>query len=243
MTLGLIIILVIVILFVYYHLSYRYGHRNTKKVAPCNTCETYNVHREHNDSSAAAGILEEVTKRNKMLIEHLRQKYHKADSSDNMDPTKNNRIDIVPGSELFNLHADDLRKVASKEYLQERIEQLLNNYNSDKIYEISPLNSENVTSYTEEKKTLILCLRKKEKNGSGHNELHDINTIMFVVIHELAHMMNDMWGHKQDFWMLFKFMLMNAVEAKIYTPIDYSRSPIVYCGLMLTYNPLFDPNV
>jgi hypothetical protein len=188
----------------------------------------------------------ELTRRNKILIEHLKQKYLNPKVADGIDPNKNNRIDIVGGSELFNLDEhkiNSLKSAFEMEYIQDRIEQLVNNYDPNDIYEISPYNRENSTSFTEDKKILILCLRKKEKDKEGKNELHDINTIMFVVIHELSHMMNDVWGHKQDFWMLFKFMLLNSVEAGIYRPVDYSKAPILYCGLLLTYSPLFDPNV
>jgi len=68
---------------------------------------------------------------------------------------------------------------------------------------------------------------------------------MFVVVHELAHMMNDLWGHSEqsNFWYLFKFLLLNAVEIDIYKPVNYAVKPIVYCGLKLTYNPLFDNNL
>jgi hypothetical protein len=121
--------------------------------------------------------------------------------------------------------------------------QLISNYNSDEIYEISPLNKQGLTSYTENKKVLILCLRRKAADLAGHHPLHDINTMMFVVLHELTHMMNSTWDHHYDFWQLFKFVLENAVEAGVYTPVDYSRAPIVYCGLRLSYNPLYDPRL
>ena len=84
-------------------------------------------------------------------------------------------------------------------------------------------------------------MRKKE----GKNKLHDINTMMFVVIHELAHIMNNRWGHTKssNFWELFKFMLINGIEIGIYEPINYAIDPIVYCGLEITYNPIYDTNI
>lgn len=222
-------------LFLFYHFYYKHSYWNNILVAPCYKCEKYNVHQEHEDQKEAAGIMREIIRRNKILINHLKEKY----TYQNFNPElgdKNGRIDIINHSELYNT----LNQVNKSEYLQNRIEQLVKFYNSDHIYEISPLNSAGVTSYTQDKKTLIFCLRKKEKNHKGNHELHDINTIMFVDIHELTHMMNNTWGHQVDFWILFKFMLENAVECGIYKPVDYSKFPINYCGLLLSYNPLMD---
>lgn len=227
----------ILLLVIFYHCYYKYSHLNTHRIVSCpsNRCEAYNVHRHHADQREAARIMGEVTSRNAKLIEHLREKYIPG-FNPSMESIKNNHIDVIGSTGIYDGKLDN-------EYLQERVTQLLSKYNSRDIYEISPLNSSGVTSYTQDKETLILCLRKKEKNQSGANELHDINTIMFVVVHELSHMMNDRWGHDVDFWILFKFMLENAVECGVYSPVDYSSHPILYCGLLLTYNPIFDPNL
>jgi len=81
----------------------------------------------------------------------------------------------------------------------------------------------------------VLCLRRKD-NG----ELHDENTIMYVILHELAHMVNTEWGHEKDFWDKFQFLLNEAVSIGIYTPIDYSKKPVKYCGLDIKYSPLYN---
>jgi hypothetical protein len=237
----------LVLLLYYYQHYYKYGYSNTSPVSPCSTCETYNVHREHDDQAQAAKLLKEVTVRNAKLLEHLEQKYSGTELMNGLEPTKNNRIDVIPGSNIYySIDPNDvdvastMRHVSEKENIQERIAQLLRNYNPRDIFEISPMNSEGVTSYSEDKKKLILCLRKKETDMQGRHELHDINTVMFVVLHELSHMMNAEWDHPLGFWLLFKFMLLNAVEIGIYQPVDYSVHPILYCGLLLTYNPIFD---
>jgi hypothetical protein len=209
-------------------------------------CESYFVHRQHHNPRDAAKVLEQVTNRSKRFIDHLKSKYIGPQfAGAGIDPDKANRIDVIGGSELYN--SDDIvstmHAILTPEYVQERVTQLMNNYDSDKVYEISPLNKEGNTSYTEDKARLVLCLREKEKNLNGEHELHDINTIMFVVLHELSHMMNKEWGHPEGFWVLFKFMLLNAVEADVYQPVNYSLYPIRYCGLLLTYNPIFDPRL
>jgi len=201
------------------------------------------VHREHNNPKEAARLMEEITQRSKTLMNHLDDKYVDTPASSGIDPYKSNRIDVIAGSEMYDkddMIVSSLHSILTPEYIQERVNQLIKNYDTDKIYEISPLNKEGNTSYTEDKARLVLCLRKKEKSNSGNHELHDINTVMFVVLHELSHMMNNEWGHPEGFWVLFKFVLLNAIEAGIYTPVNYTLYPIKYCGLLLTYNPVFD---
>jgi hypothetical protein len=240
---GIVIAILLVLCFYYYWQDRKYSYKNTIPLVV--GAEAYNVHQEHLDQMNAARILAEITSRNARLIEYLEKKYA-PNLGSGSDPTKNNRIDIIGGSGLYygiNPYETDvastMQDLLSKEVIQERINQLVTHYNSNQIFEISPLNKEGVTSYTEDKKRLILCLRKKQANKRGEYELHDINTIMFVVLHELSHMMNNTWGHPAEFWELFKFMLENAVEINIYTPVDYSKYPINYCGLEITFNPLF----
>lgn len=216
----------------------KHSEWNTKKVK-CSACkEGYNVHKEHHDPVEAAKLIAEINKRNLKLIEHLQQKYiHNPNPG--FDPDKTGAIDVIPIAKMFS----EEHIGSTSEFLQERVNQLIKNYESENISEISPLNSKGNTSYTENKKHLVLCLRKKQADNNGLYNLHDINTMMFVVIHELAHMMNNGFGHTdgpRGFWALFRFMLENAVEAGIYIPVDYSKHPIVYCGLLLSYNPLFE---
>ena len=68
----------------------------------------------------------------------------------------------------------------------------------------------------------------------------DVNTLTFVAIHELAHIMTVSEGHKQDFWRNFKFLLEQAKDAQLYRPEDYKRKPKDYCGMTITDNPYYD---
>ena len=244
---GIIIVVLLILIYYLYYDTLTFGPYNTKAVSLGS--EKYQVHRAHSDTQGAAQLLAEINSRNETLIAHLREKYMNSSPSVSMDPTKNNRIDIIPGtsmyseSDLSNDIVELLSNPVHKEYLQERIGQLTTNYSPSRIYEISPLNTGDATSYTEDKKILVLCLRHKKPNAAGEHELHDINTMMFVVLHELSHMMNNTWNHGLDFWVLFKFLLLNAVEAGIYSPVNYEIHPINYCGLWLRYNPLFDPKI
>ncbi len=93
----------------------------------------------------------------------------------------------------------------------------------------------NSSSYTINKGELMkLCLRDKKTR-----DFHDINTLMFVVIHELAHIMTVSTGHTDEFMTNFKFILSNAADIGIYIPINYEKNPITYCGVEVNHNPYF----
>jgi len=68
--------------------------------------------------------------------------------------------------------------------------------------------------------------------------LVDVNTVMFVTLHEMAHLMTVSSGHTQEFWTNFRRLLQDAMKAGVYTQINYSRSPVEYCGMMITDSPL-----
>ena len=97
--------------------------------------------------------------------------------------------------------------------------------------------SKGQTSYTINKGEMMhLCLRHKNDDKS----LHDHNLLMFVTIHELAHIMSKSIGHNQEFYKNFKFLLTEAVEAGIYSPVNFQNNPVNYCGVNVTNNPYFE---
>jgi len=117
----------------------------------------------------------------------------------------------------------------------ERVQRLVQKFNPTKISETLPTSE--YTAYSENKgEKLAFCLNK-EKNGT---QLININTLTFVAIHELAHIMTESEGHKQDFWQNFKFLLEHAKSANIYNPVDYKNNPEPYCGMKITDNPYYD---
>ena len=60
---------------------------------------------------------------------------------------------------------------------------------------------------------------------------------MFVVIHELAHIMTIEIGHTKLFWDNMKYLLEQGKECNIYTPIDYHKYPQIYCGMEINSTP------
>ena len=116
-----------------------------------------------------------------------------------------------------------------------RVKRLIEGFNPKKISETLPTSE--LTAYSENKgEKIAFCLNTK-KDG---NKLIDINTLTFVALHELSHIMTESIGHKQEFWQNFKFLLTNAKAANIYQPIDYKKQPQDYCGMTINDNPYYD---
>ena len=117
----------------------------------------------------------------------------------------------------------------------EEVQRLLQKFNPKKITETLPTSE--YTAYSENKgEKIAFCLEKNK----GQSKLIDLNTLTFVAIHELSHVMTKSEGHKQEFWQNFKFLLENAKDAGIYEPVDYKNEPQDYCGMKITDNPLYD---
>lgn len=80
------------------------------------------------------------------------------------------------------------------------------------------------SAYTEDKSVITLCLQDP---GSG--KYYDMNTLMYVSLHELAHVISkDAIQHKGSFPKNFANLLRDAARMGIYDP----RKPIAlqYCG-------------
>lgn len=119
---------------------------------------------------------------------------------------------------------------------KDNVKRLKEGYNPDRIAETLPTSE--YTAYSENKgEKLAFCLNKKKK---GEDQLIDEHTLMFVAIHELAHIATKSIGHKTEFWDNFKFLLENAYEAGIHVPKDYKMEPAEYCGMDIHDNPYYD---
>ena len=93
------------------------------------------------------------------------------------------------------------------------------------------------TSYSENKgQRIVVCLR--DKTNPPQYPLVPQNTVMFVMLHEMAHLMTETVGHTQEFWTNFKRILADAVQLGIYQPENYAQSPVKYCGMTITDSPI-----
>jgi len=116
-----------------------------------------------------------------------------------------------------------------------RTKRLVDGFNPKKISETLPTSE--LTAFSENKGEKIAFCLNTTKDG---DKLIDINTLTFVALHELSHIMTESIGHKQDFWQNFKFLLQNAKTAGIYHPVDYKNKPKSYCGMNINDNPYYD---
>ena len=127
----------------------------------------------------------------------------------------------------------------NNKYKKKLTTNLINRYNTKSLREHSPKGLRNLSYVFGKGKSIGYCLREKI---TGKNNLHKIDTILFVNLHELTHIAsteNDP-RHEKNFWKNFKIILNEAEEAGVYTPIDYSKNSVDYCGMMVTYNPYFN---
>ena len=69
----------------------------------------------------------------------------------------------------------------------------------------------------------------------GSNE--DPNTMRFVVLHELAHMMSESYGHTEEFSEHFLQLIRVATHLGLYDPVNYSKNPVIYCGTKISHTP------
>ncbi len=91
------------------------------------------------------------------------------------------------------------------------------------------------TSYSVNKgEKIVFCLRSRDEK----QKLVELNTLMFVALHEITHIMTKSIGHTEEFWRNFKFILQESVELGIYTRDEYSKNPKKYCGIEITHSPL-----
>ena len=114
-----------------------------------------------------------------------------------------------------------------------RVERMVINFKPDKIMESTP--DSKYTSYSVNKgEKVVLCLRSR----NSKEELVEENVLMFVALHEMAHICTKSIGHTDEFWTNFKWLLQKSIEIKIYTKQDFRKNPQEYCGTTITDSPL-----
>tara|TARA_Y100000389_G_scaffold10513_1_gene9766 strand:- start:717 stop:1295 length:579 start_codon:yes stop_codon:yes gene_type:complete len=148
-----------------------------------------------------------------------------------------NKIQLV--ADLLAETTTDLKKLVAhmgeKYPTRENVKRLVKNFNPQKVSETLPTSE--FTAYSENKGEKLAFCTTTEKTG---NRLIDKNTLMFVALHELSHVMTVSIGHKKEFWENFKFLIGEAKEIKIYQPVDYKKKPQMYCGMTIKDSPYFD---
>ncbi len=148
------------------------------------------------------------------------------------DKDKQQKANLL-GQLVENLYAIKNHLVKNKnkfpEY-SEYIDLLSKNFNEGvtSVYETDP--ESNLTSYSVNKgEELSFCLRSK-KTG----EIHDINLLTYVGIHEISHIACPEIGHGDLFKKIFRMFAQEAINIGVYKKVDYSEVPVEYCGMVLS---------
>ena len=190
--------------------------------------------RNLSDKQMAADLLAKI--RNKLVIMVTFLKNNKVDflannylpgynvgqnnKQNNENKEQNNENNRTPSQEEVNKLQDDLTR------LQQR-------FNPDNLSESTP--DKKYTSYSVNKgEKIVFCLRSKDERETLVKE----NIMMFVALHELAHVMTKSVGHTEEFWDNFRFLLKVAINQGLYQNINYNDTPKDYCGTTITDTPL-----
>ena len=81
------------------------------------------------------------------------------------------------------------------------------------------------TSYVQRKQNLYLCIRSKKDK-----KIHNINLLMNILLHELAHISNPTYGHDEEFTKIFYFYIYIAKKINLYKDIEQNTE---YCGIFI----------
>lgn len=215
---NLIIIVLILIIF-YDELSSKcFEFFNTTIVKSNIDNNQYRVLSTYEDAQKASDVMAEINIFATDLIKKLKEKYVDLKDLENLENIEN-RLEYEKGKELT------IR--------------LLRNFKSENLQENEP-ESPNKTSYTKDKSIIALCLREKD---SGKNDLHKIEVLKFVFLHELAHMATTELSHSKTFWTNFKFLLEFSELNNLYKTPNFEKDPKRYCSTNITYNPVNDKNL
>jgi hypothetical protein len=118
------------------------------------------------------------------------------------------------------------------ERLQFALKDILSNKNF--VFEgyLKPLNNKNYIndiviregkeSYTENKKYIYLCMRNRK------GELYKFNTLIYVLLHEISHVINNELHHTKKFFLIFSQLLSHAEQLGYYNraiPFEFN-----YCS-------------
>lgn len=105
-------------------------------------------------------------------------------------------------------------------------------------YDVDDLVEDDDEAFTIGKgKKIHICMRNKEVG------FIDINTIMFVVLHELSHIVTKPQRnpHTANFWVNNIWIMTEAESIGIFRSINYRLNPVKYCnGITLNKTPMYD---
>lgn len=70
-----------------------------------------------------------------------------------------------------------------------------------------------------------------------NGKFNKMNDCIFVILHELAHVMSDSYGHGEEFKQNFNFIIKLAVKLGLWKDAEYEKNNVNYCGVKVTTSP------
>lgn len=165
-------------------------------------------------------------------MEYIKSEVDKTDYLVRTLPDKKKAADLLAKTKKKLL---ELSYYLEKTYPKDKRVKRLSNFYNTVIVESQPKSK--FTSFSINKgEKIVFCIRSRNSD----EKLVNLNLLMFVAIHELAHVITSSIGHTEEFWDNFKWLLVQAVKIKIYKPHDFQKKPEEYCGTTITDSPLQD---
>lgn len=172
------------------------------------------------------------------IHEDLQDPIKAAETMDKLNTVAKTLISKMYSKYIDNPNGMDLIKDEHKKIVRNAIKDMKKNFVTSNMEENIPERSGGDTSYVVDKGDVFAMCLRDPKNG---NQLDPkFNDLTFVLIHEISHLGCKEWGHPPSFWTLFRFVLQEAVEFELYTSIDYKQVGSPYCGIVISYSPLYD---
>jgi len=136
---------------------------------------------------------------------------------------------------IINARIEKLIKHLKNKYTENQIciSKLIENYDYSLLSEAAI--DERYTTFTIDKQDIHICLRTRD----GYDKLYDINILMYVVLHELAHLCNydkneyPITGHGSEFKYIFRLLVTESIQIGIYNHINFRNEPKEYCGIVI----------
>ena len=91
------------------------------------------------------------------------------------------------------------------------------------------------TTHTKNKSKIIICTAPDPAYSSSEN----YDTLVFVTLHEIAHVMTPEWGHASNFWENFDVIITIARRVGIFHGlVDFAKQDFRHCAHVIKANYL-----
>jgi hypothetical protein len=131
---------------------------------------------------------------------------------------------------MYKLRNNLINNKKNYQEYEQYIDLLEKNFNNERTYIYENIPDSDLTSFTINKgEELGFCLKSKITG-----KFHNINLLMYVAIHEMAHMACPETGHGDLFKKVFLFLTEKAIDMELYIKINYEINNVEYCGMILS---------